>query len=113
VDNFCADPVTEQERVVGKFDNAVANAFLTPTALRGRVHIKAFGYNDRGCGPSGYPYQHGHFNRPEVPYWLPAFWHPDSAECPAAPAPRESARAAAGPSHPPVPTQRASPAPRR
>ncbi len=83
VDAFYSHPESDFDRMIGKYTNVMQASFMFPTEIRGRVHIKAFGYNDgKGCGPGHtLPVQHGDFNALPVPFWRPAFWQPNQAGC--------------------------------
>jgi hypothetical protein len=82
IDAYFGHTETELDRMAGKYDNLVRTALIFPDGVRGRTHIKAFGYNSgRGCGKDDLPYRHGDFNDPRVLYWRPGFWHPGSAGC--------------------------------
>lgn len=83
IDAFYSHPENDYDRMMGKYTNMMEASFMFPTNIRGRVHIKAFGYNDgKGCGPDhNLPVQHGDFNALPVPFWRPAFWQPNQAGC--------------------------------
>ena len=83
IDSYFGRPETDLDQMMGKYDNVHRASVVIPESVRGRFHIKAFGYNDgTGCGRNNaYPYKHGHFNEPGVPYWRPEFWHPGSEGC--------------------------------
>ena len=60
----------------------VLTASELPPPIRGRVHLKAFGYHSgKGCGSHDMPFKHGQFNDDEVPFWRFGFWVPDGAGC--------------------------------
>jgi len=83
IDSYYSRPENDFDRMMGKYNNVVQASFMFPTSVRGRVHIKGFGYNDgTGCGPKkNLPYQHGQFNDLSVPFWRPQFWHPNQIGC--------------------------------
>ncbi len=83
IDGYFAHPETPLDHMLGKYENATRMAFLFRPEVRGRIHVKAFGYNDgTGCGRNGaLPYQHGQFNDLNVPFWHPEFWTPGTAGC--------------------------------
>jgi len=83
VDGYYANPENDFDRMMGKYNSAVQASFMFPTSIRGRVHIKGFGYNDgSGCGPdNNLPFEHGQFNDLSVPFWRPQFWHPNALGC--------------------------------
>ena len=90
IDADFATPETDLDRMLGKYDNALATAHVIPDSVRGNVHFKAFGYRSgKGCGGkerrSGrlkdLPYRHGDFNDSTVAYWRSGFWKPGTAGC--------------------------------
>jgi hypothetical protein len=83
VDSYFAHPDTDLDMMIGKYDTAVQASVVFPPSVRGRIHIKGFGYNDgSGCGTGdNLPNQHDQFNDPSVPFWREAFWHPGVAGC--------------------------------
>ncbi|HEV8216476.1 MAG TPA: alpha/beta hydrolase [Gemmatimonadaceae bacterium] len=83
IDSYYSRPENDFDRMMGKYNNVVQASFMFPSSIRGRVHIKGFGYNDgSGCGPTkNLPYEHGQFNDLSVPFWRPQFWHPNQIGC--------------------------------
>ena len=82
IDAYFGYVETETDRMSGKYDNLLRTAMLVPPSIRGRMHIKAFGYRSgTGCGEHDYPYKHGHFNDPSVIFWRERFWHPGEPGC--------------------------------
>jgi hypothetical protein len=83
IDSYYSRPETDFDRMLGKYDNIMQASFMFPADMRGRVHIKSFGYRDlSGCGPNrALPFEHGQFNDISVPFWRPAFWHPGERGC--------------------------------
>jgi pimeloyl-ACP methyl ester carboxylesterase len=83
VDGYYANPENDFDRMMGKYNSVVQASFMFPPSIRGRVHIKGFGYNDgSGCGPkNNLPFEHGQFNDLSVPFWRPQFWHPNQIGC--------------------------------
>jgi hypothetical protein len=77
LDAYLVSPESEMDRMMGKYQNATEGARIFDGPARSRMHLKAFGYGDStGCGPHGYPYEHGNFNEPGVPFWDRQFWRP-------------------------------------
>jgi pimeloyl-ACP methyl ester carboxylesterase len=82
IDAYFGNPETPEDLMFGKYDNAILTASALPPDIRGRVHIKAFGYHSgKGCGPNDMPFKHGQFNSEEVPFWRFGFWVPNGAGC--------------------------------
>ncbi len=82
IDAYFGNPETPEDLMVGQYDTAVLTASELPPSVRGRVHIKAFGYHSgKGCGAHDMPFKHGQFNDDEVPFWRFGFWVPDGAGC--------------------------------
>jgi pimeloyl-ACP methyl ester carboxylesterase len=82
IDAYFGNPETPEDLMVGKYDTAIRTASELPPAIRGQVHIKAFGYHSgKGCGAHDMPFKHGQFNDDEVPFWRFGFWVPDGAGC--------------------------------
>jgi hypothetical protein len=82
IDAYFGDPETPEDFMMGKYDTAVLTASELPPPIRGRVHLKAFGYHSgKGCGSHDMPFKHGQFNDDEVPFWRFGFWVPDGAGC--------------------------------
>lgn len=83
IDAYFANPETEFDRMAGKYDGFLRTAFVIPPDVRGRTHLKAFGYRSgKGCGRKDFPFRHGDFNEPGVPYWRESFWKPGGDACP-------------------------------
>jgi pimeloyl-ACP methyl ester carboxylesterase len=82
IDSYFGHTETQLDLSSGKYDNLVRTALIYPAGIRGRIHIKAFGYNSgKGCGPHDMPFEHGQFNDPSVAYWRTNFWHPTQEGC--------------------------------
>jgi len=82
IDAYFGHTETRLDLMSGKYENTVHSAFVIPSDVRDRTHVRAFGYRSgKGCGKDDVPYQHGHFNDPSVPYWRELFWSPGPASC--------------------------------
>jgi pimeloyl-ACP methyl ester carboxylesterase len=82
IDSYFGHTETQLDLSSGKYDNLVRTALIYPADIRGRIHIKAFGYNSgKGCGTHDMPFEHGQFNDPSVAYWRTSFWHPGQEGC--------------------------------
>jgi hypothetical protein len=82
IDAYFGHTETRLDLMAGKYENVVHSAFVIPSDVRDRTHIRAFGYRSgKGCGRDDMPYQHGQFNDPSVPYWRELFWSPGPASC--------------------------------
>jgi hypothetical protein len=83
IDSYYSRPENDFDRMMGTYNNVVQASFMFPTEIRGRIHVKGFGYRDgTGCGPqNNLPFQHGQFNALSVPFWRPEFWHPNQIGC--------------------------------
>jgi hypothetical protein len=77
VDNFFATPVSIVERTAGRYENLARALYLTPVAIRDRVHVRVLDPGDPAL-----PRTHGGFlgEADEVDgaaryrYWLPSAW---------------------------------------
>ncbi|HEX4932951.1 MAG TPA: hypothetical protein VFV33_07225 [Gemmatimonadaceae bacterium] len=84
VDRYFVNDETRLEYTTGKYRNFAESAYIIEAGpVRGRVHLKAFGYRSgTGCDAArDLPYEHAHFQDPRVPFWRPAFWHPARGTC--------------------------------
>ena len=84
VDRFFVSDETRLEYVTGKYRNFAESAYIIDAGpVRGRIHLKAFGYRSGlGCDVArDLPYEHGHFQDARVPFWRPGFWQPAGEMC--------------------------------
>ena len=84
VDRYFVNDETRLEYTTGKYRNFAESAYIIPAGpVRGRVHLKAFGYRSgTGCDVvRDLPYEHAHFQDPRVPFWRPSFWSPGLTTC--------------------------------
>lgn len=81
IDNYYTDPVTQQERTVGRFLNLMPELTNTPIDIRSQVHVKVFrfGREKRKWNPQ----EHGDFSI--FPFWEERFWNPGVASDQGAP----------------------------
>ena len=88
LDGFMTTPETDEDRVFGKYENAMSAIHLLPQSIRRRVFYKSFGYYS-AFGNFGVPYRHADLAL--GPFWKCEYWMPAvaKAEC--------AAPAAAGP----------------
>ncbi len=73
IDNYFTDPVTRQERTVGRFLNLMPELTNTPNSIRAQVHVKVFHFG--ADGQKWNPQKHGDFSI--FPFWDKAFWNPE------------------------------------
>ncbi len=77
IDDFLTTPQTPLDRTLGRWDNIVQTPYVFPESIRGRVAIKAFGF-ERPITPTPKlildPQVHGDFT--DSPFWDPQFWKP-------------------------------------
>jgi hypothetical protein len=81
LDGFLSAPETDGDRMMGRFENAIAAMHLIPDSLRGRVYVKGFGYrgDQSRFYPRGKPYQHAHFGEARLRFWRCDVWTPATA----------------------------------
>jgi hypothetical protein len=81
LDGSLNDPDTDGDRVIGRYETAMAALHLIPDSIRGRVYLKGFGYggDQREFYAGGRPYQHAHFGEARVHFWRCDFWTPATA----------------------------------
>jgi hypothetical protein len=80
LDGLMSSPRTDEDRVFGKYENAISAIHVIPDDVRSRVIFKSFGYRNR-FGNDGLPYRHA--DLAARPYWKCDFWMPAAfvSEC--------------------------------
>jgi hypothetical protein len=80
LDGFMSTPETDEDRVFGKYENAMSAIHLLPQSIRRRVFYKSFGYYS-AFGNFGVPYRHADLAL--GPFWKCEYWMPAvaKAEC--------------------------------
>lgn len=70
IDTVYGDPMTTDERVIGKWENAMIAALSVDPEVRSRVSFKTFPYGDDNT-----PQKHGDFDNKGA-FWRPEWWKP-------------------------------------
>jgi hypothetical protein len=70
-------PETDEDRVFGKYENAMSAIHLLPQSIRRRVFYKSFGYYS-AFGNFGVPYRHADLAL--GPFWKCEYWMPAAAK---------------------------------
>ena len=73
LDGFMISPATDEDRVFGKYENAVSAIHMFPNSVRSRVFFKSFAYRS-AFGNSGIPYRHADLGA--GPFWRCEYWMP-------------------------------------
>jgi hypothetical protein len=73
IDSYYSHSLTPTDRVAGRFTNLMNNYRRTPTRLRKRIHIKAFGTDP---ADAEHALVHGDFSN--LDFWKARVWQPDA-----------------------------------
>jgi len=76
IDSFLGDPLTYDDRTLGKWSNSLRVLQSIEPKFRSKVVIKAFGLYDPKTNNIilDEPQQHTDFSDPRLQFWNPAFW---------------------------------------
>ncbi|HEY7234331.1 MAG TPA: hypothetical protein VH539_09300, partial [Gemmatimonadaceae bacterium] len=75
LDGFMKTPSTDEDRVFGKYENAISALHMFPESVRPRVFYKSFPYRN-GFGNHGVPYRHADLAM--QPFWRCEVWMPSA-----------------------------------
>lgn len=78
LDNFLSQPMSREDRTLGRFTNFITTVHHTPTTLRPYIHVKKFGVGEAVDEPK----KHGDFSR-KLKFWDPKCWTswPSNSKC--------------------------------
>ena len=88
IDNYVADPGSNADHTLGKWNNYLGVLPFIPESVRHRISVKGFGVNDRLVnrpgpkGKSNKPQKHGQFNDVDQCFWRKEYWLPFDEKAP-------------------------------
>jgi pimeloyl-ACP methyl ester carboxylesterase len=78
IDDHLTSPETPLDRTAGKWDNMAAMEYVFPPAVRGRVLLKGFGFQDPRDRGDDFLFSqltgHGEFDSPKFRFWREETW---------------------------------------
>ena len=75
LNGFMKTPSTDEDRVFGKYENAISALHMLPESVRPRVFYKSFPYRN-AFGNRGVPYRHA--DLAIQPFWRCEVWMPSA-----------------------------------